>query len=259
MITPLYFSIEIAQQAGQLLAERFTPFGTQAALKADHSPVTEADLAADRLITNAIQNQFPDDLILSEENNTHSGDFGHPTWVIDPLDGTTNFSLGLPIWGVSIARLVDGHPQTAALYFPLLNELYSAEAGGGAFLNQEVLDPNKLAKQQNISFFATCSRTDQRYKINLPYKRRILGAAAYNICCVARNTALLCMELTPKIWDLAAGWLVVKEAGGTIELLEEESPFPLIPQLDYKAKNFPLIASNDNHVLQKLRDNLQKS
>jgi myo-inositol-1(or 4)-monophosphatase len=258
MVTPLEFTEIVAQQAGELLTKRFTPFGTKATMKADNSLVTQADLDADALIHSAIRQQFPDDFILSEENNSMGGDVERPTWVVDPLDGTTNFSLGLPIWGVSIARLVNGFPQTATLYFPILDELFSAEAGGGAYLNRVRLETSDRTKSQNVSFFACCSRTFRQYKINLPYKARILGAAAYNICCVAKNTALICMEISPKIWDLAAGWLLVKEAGGEIELLEGESPFPLKPKLDYKSTNFPLAAAKDTEVLQFLRKNIQK-
>ncbi|MEN8243113.1 MAG: inositol monophosphatase family protein [Chloroflexota bacterium] len=258
MISPLEFSVEIAQKAGRLLAESFSPFGTMASLKSDQTLVTQADLDSNTLITSAIKEHFPEDLILSEEDNTQAGDLTQPTWIIDPLDGTTNFSLGLPIWGVSIARLVNGFPQTAALYFPILDELFCAEAGGGAFLNNAPLEPVRTSSSQGISFFACCSRTFRQYQVSLPYKVRILGAAAYNICSVARNTAILCMEVSPKIWDLAGGWLLVEESGGVIELLETETPFPLSSQIDYSSKSFPLLAGKDRGILNYAEKNIQK-
>ncbi len=120
----LEFAIDIAQQTGNLLQRYFDPAGSQASQKADHTVVTEADLAADKLITKKILKQFPQDKIISEESSHRLEDANSPTWIIDPMDGTTNFSLGLSIWGVSIARFVKGYPQLGVLYFPMINELY---------------------------------------------------------------------------------------------------------------------------------------
>lgn len=257
MPTTLQFAAEVVRQAGKLLSEHFIPFGMQADSKPDNSLITQADLAADRLITSAIRTKFPEDLILSEESNTFSGNQETPIWVIDPLDGTTNFSLGLPIWGVSIARLVAGYPRTAVLYFPKLDELYCAEQDQGATLNGESLE-ELSSPHEKTSFFACCSRTIQFYKVDLPYKTRILGAAAYNLCCVARNTAIMAMEVTPKIWDLAAGWLIVKESGKVVEVLEGQSPFPLKASVDYKSVNYPIIAAKNERLLSRLRQAVQK-
>lgn len=254
----LEFTTQLAQQAGNLLVEHFTPFGTQATTKADSTLVTHADLAADQLITAAITRQYPNDLILSEESNTQSKDQDDAIWVIDPLDGTTNFSLGLPIWGVSIARVVNGYPQTAACYFPMLNELYSAQFGEGAFFNHQSLATKKPGVSQISSFFACCSRTARYYNVNLRYKTRILGAATYNLCCVARSAAIVSMEVTPKIWDLAAGWLILKEAGGAVDIFEGPKPFPIQHQFDYYSVSYPIIAAADMELLEKLRSSIQK-
>ena len=111
MSSELNFIRDLAHETGQLLLEYFNLDGIHTERKADNTAVTEADLAADRLITDAIRSQYPDDAILSEEALVPIEDPNRPTWVVDPLDGTTNFSLGLPIWGVSIARVVDGYPM----------------------------------------------------------------------------------------------------------------------------------------------------
>lgn len=257
MNSDLEFATETARQAGRLLVERYELLGIQAATKPDNTLVTQADLDADALITGAIRQRYPNDWILSEESSTHSGDQNDPIWIIDPLDGTTNFSLGLPVWGVSIARVLDGFPHIAALYFPLLNELYTARAGAGAFLNQRLLDES-LPPHQQSSFFACCSRTARYYSVKLPYKTRILGAAAYNLCCVSRRSAIMSMEVTPKIWDLAAGWLIVKESGGEIAVLEGDSPFPILPNTDYQTRNFPTITAINLQRFDELRSTIQK-
>jgi myo-inositol-1(or 4)-monophosphatase len=257
MLSPLEFSIDLAHQAGKLLAEFYVPFGIAATEKLDQSLVTQADLAADRLITNKIRSQYPDDLILSEESNTQSGDLDRPIWIIDPLDGTTNFSLGLPIWGVSIARLINGLPHTGVVYFPMVNELYTAEAGKGASLNQTALNPDSELHDQK-SFFSCCSRTIRHYQVNLSYKTRILGSAAYSICCVARQSAIMSMEMTPKIWDIAAVWLIIQESGFEISVLEGDSPFPLQSSVDYQRKSYPTIAAKDENSLSRLRSAVKK-
>lgn len=258
MVSPLKFTTQLAHQAGQVLAEHFDPQGTRATTKPDKTLLTQADLAADRLITAAIKHNYPEDLILSEESNTHSINTDRAVWVIDPLDGTTNFSLGLPIWGVSIARVVNGYPQTAAVYFPIIDELYSAQVGDGAFFNFEHIETKRPGQEQTSSFFACCSRTSRYYDVNLPYKTRILGAATYNLCCVARNVAIVGMEVTPKIWDLTAGWLILKEAGGAVEVFEGPAPFPIQQGFDYQEISYPVIAAADQDLLQKLHRSIKK-
>lgn len=253
MSTSLDFVETLAQKTGLMLTKYFRLEGVDADLKSDRTMVTEADLAADSLIRQEIQAAYPDDLILTEETNQVRLSPDRPLWVIDPLDGTTNFSLGLHTWGVSIARLVAGYPETAALYFPLYQELYSAERGQGAYLNHQPLKIAPHPKQQTTAFFACCSRTLQKYDVSLRYKTRILGAAAYDFCCVARGAAIAAFQATSKIWDIAAGWLVLEEAGGIAELYGGGSPFPYLPESAYANTIFPTMMSANPEVAKKLR------
>jgi myo-inositol-1(or 4)-monophosphatase len=237
------FAVDIAQQIGDFLLESFNLFGTKAELKADRSLVTEIDLAADRMFAESLHSKFPDDDIISEELRPVSSDKIRTSWIIDPLDGTTNFSLGLPFWGVSIARLVDGIPDIAALYFPPVREFYTAQAGQGAFLNDQPIQVRPLEKDRPAAFFACCSRSYRRYQIDIRFKPRILGSAAYNLCAVARGLAVLGFEATAKVWDLAGGWLVIKEAGGLCLPLDGLSPFPIRPNTDFRAIEFPTVSA----------------
>ncbi|MEA3351699.1 MAG: inositol monophosphatase family protein [Chloroflexota bacterium] len=252
----LNFATELARQTGELLMKYYQPAGIRANVKADHTAVTEADLAADALIRAAIKDQYPDDGLISEESGSICPTGKPIVWVVDPLDGTTNFSLGLHYWGVSIARLVDGEPDTAALYFPLLNELFTAQRGEGAFLNGESLQTKPPNKDNPFSFFICCSRTHQRYKIKVPYKTRILGSAAYGLCTVARGSAMLALEATPKIWDFAGSWLVTREAGGVVQFLDDGSPFPLIEEVDYTNKGFSILMAATPEVAARARRNI---
>lgn len=231
-------------------------------LKADRSVVTQADLAVDRLLANAIQEHFPQDSLISEElqpNWPHTPNrlAGQAVWVIDPLDGTTNFSLGLHFWGVLLARLVDGWPNLAVMYFPLIGELYSAQLGQGATYNGQPLHIEPPGSRSPLSFFACCSRTHRRYQVDLPYKTRILGSTGYTLCAVARSMAILGFESTSKIWDIAAPWLLVKEAGGVIETLDSSQPFPLQTGTDYSQKSYPILAAATPELLLRARQKIQ--
>ncbi len=239
----LAFAVGLALQAGNLLRTFFNPAGVHATAKADRTVVTEADLASDCMITEAIRGQYPQDEIISEESSHIVHSWQSPTWIIDPLDGTTNFSLGLSIWGVSIARALNGVSDLGVLYFPMINELYTARKGGGAFLNQKPIMVRAPDPSQPMSFFACCSRTFRYYDVSIPYKPRILGSCAYSFCMVGRGTALLGFETTAKIWDLAAAWLLVEEAGGKISAFEGPAPFPLLDKVNYATTSFPTLAS----------------
>jgi myo-inositol-1(or 4)-monophosphatase len=175
---------------------------------------------------------------LSEELNPNLHDNGEAIWVVDPLDGTTNFVLGIQYWGISIARLIEGQPQCAAIYFPMIDELYYAERRKGAFLNGKRIHTSAPNRDKPAAFFSCCSRTYRLYNVSVPYKARIFGSAAYTFCSVARGSAVLGFEATPKIWDIAAGWLIVSEAGGVVETLENQKVFPLSGGLDYTQHSY---------------------
>lgn len=249
MMTHRDFAIDLAFQAGELLKQRFKPSGTAASLKPDRSFVTEVDLAADKLIAQSINEHAPDDILLSEELHTMLTTLEPAVWVVDPLDGTTNYSLGLHIWGVCIARLVAGQPVLGVLYFPLVDELYIAERGQGAVWNGAPIHVRLPTPDQPWPFFACCSRTHKRYAISIPYKPRIFGSAAYSFCLLARGAAGVAFESTPKVWDLAAAWLLVQEAGGIISPHTGECPFPLTPNRDYTKPSFPTLAAASTELL----------
>jgi myo-inositol-1(or 4)-monophosphatase len=257
MTDELEFATQLAQKSGELLLDSFSLSGTRTTRKKDQSVVTKADMDTDRLISEAIGDQYPEDGILSEELNTIYPSGKRAVWIIDPIDGTTNYSLGLPIWGVSIARLVDGWPDIAVVYFPQLDEIYSARKGAGAFLNSSQLRTIVPDRGQTTTFFACCSRTHRRFDIQVPYKPRILGSATYNLCSVARGIAILAFEAVPKIWDLAGGWLVATEAGAVVQTLDGSKPFPPIPGNDYAEISFPTLAAPTPEYLARGREQIK--
>lgn len=254
----LAFAIQLARQAGNLLEEYFSSKSLSTRLKADDSVVTNADLASDHWISQQINQQFPGNLILSEElqpDYTADDPNNRATvWVIDPLDGTTNFSLGLPIWGVSIAHIVNGWPQETVQFFPMTNELYYAKSGVGAWFNDSPIHVDQ--SNQTSTFFSCCSRTYQRYRVSIPYKTRIMGSAAYSFCCVGRGAAIIGFEAAPKVWDIAGAWLLIQEAGGVIETLDGSLPFPLQSTTDYRNQHFPTLAAANPRLLNSARQKI---
>ena len=133
--SPLRMALDLSREAGDRLLE--SRGFVHADVKSDGTLVTQADIESDQHICGQIRNEFPGDVVLSEELNTVCSGDSRVVWVVDPLDGTTNYSHGLPLWGVSIARLVNGQPDLGVIYFPVLGELYHATRGGGAFENHE--------------------------------------------------------------------------------------------------------------------------
>jgi len=257
MDSALRFATRLARDTGQLLLEYFNPSGTHTNLKEDHSVVTEADLSADKLITEAIQEKYPLDGLISEELQPEIGTAESAVWVVDPLDGTTNFSLGLPIWGVSIARIVNGWPEVGVAYFPFLDELYSASLGSGAFLNGDQIHSKPPVPGKTSSFFSCCTRTHQHYDVSIRYKTRILGSACYTLCAVAKGMAVVGFEATPKIWDISAGWLIAMESGAAVETRDGSQPFPLRDNFDYRSMSFPVLVGANQDLLVKSRGQIK--
>jgi myo-inositol-1(or 4)-monophosphatase len=250
-------TIDIALETGKLLLEYFQNRNLVTRRKFDQSLVTEADLKADELISKRLKASYPDDDLLSEELNPYSG--SHPDrnlWIVDPLDGTTNFSLGLKYWGILIARIVDRVPQLCVNYFPALDELYTALSGEGAQLNREPITVEKPDDQRRLSFFSCCSRTFRNYRVEIPYKIRVFGSAGYSLSSVARGISKLSFEARAKIWDFAGGWLLVNEAGGSCDVLDGREPFPLEPNQDYSRLSFPVITASTADQVSRARKQL---
>lgn len=258
MLETTRFAIKLAQRTGDLLLKYFRKNDLDTLIKRDESIVTEADMAADQLIRDAIQSHYPEDFILSEEQErvaTHQDD--QSVWIVDPLDGTTNFNLGIHVWGVLITHLRKGFPDFAVLNFPLLGELYYAESGDGAYLNGKRIRVELPNKNRPLPFFACCSRTFRDYSVRVPYKVRILGSAAYSFCCLSRGSAIIAFEATPKIWDIAGAWLLVEEASGVIDTLDGSRPFPFQSGVAYTGLNFPMLGAPDEAILERSKEQIR--
>ncbi|RCJ24812.1 inositol monophosphatase [Nostoc minutum NIES-26] len=250
--TILDFAQTTTTRVGRQLMQDFGQ--VQALQKADGSLVTQADKWADREIRDAIASNFSGYGILSEES-----DRVFPgtewCWVIDPLDGTTNFTRGIPIWSISLGLLYQGTPIFGYVHVPPLNQTFHGFWEGssglatpsGAFLNHHPIHTSADAPSNN-HFFNLCSRSTAVIQKGFPCKIRMLGVASYNFLTVATGATLGGIEATPKVWDLAGAWVIVQAAGGVWSSLKSE-PFPLLPGQDYSDRSFPTLVISRPELL----------
>ena len=218
------FAVDLARKAGSLLKEKFS----QAHIidyKGDINIVTEADKMSEGLIMEAISRQFPDHGILSEESPAVTG-AGKIRWIVDPLDGTTNYAHCYPVFCVSIALEIEDKIVLGVIYDPMRDDMFVAARGEGAFLNEKKIAVSSV-KDLSRSLLATGFPYDIREskENNLDYFNamavkvqaiRRAGAAALDLAYLAAGRFDGFWELKLKPWDTAAASLIVEEAGGVI-------------------------------------------
>lgn len=250
----LDFARELAHATAHRLRATFGRLA--AALKCDGTLVTQSDMESDRWLSKAILARYPSHGILSEERDrVFRGQ--EWCWVIDPIDGTTNFTWGVPAWGVLIGLLRFGRPVLGVADFPMTGEQYYAVRGGGAWLNDVPIHVAAVGQDartteldiQPTHLFACCTRTIQAGRLNLPMKLRIVGTTGYNLALVARGACLGSLDVTSHVWDVAAPWLLVEEAGGCVRTNLSHELFPLQPGQDYGALAFSVLAACSSPML----------
>jgi len=234
---------ELAREAGALQrAKLWQP------IKIEHKGtidlVTEVDKASEELLVGGLQQTFPEHDFLAEENDYGSRGASHK-WIIDPLDGTTNFAHGFPWFAVSMALEIEGEVCLGIIYHPMMNELFCAVKGEGAELNGTRLQVSKRAPLQNsllATGFPYDSATDREnnfaHFVNFQMSCRGIrraGAAALDLAYVAAGRIDGFWESKLKPWDVAAGELLVREAGGRVTAFDGAA---------YSVYNHRIVASN---------------
>jgi len=248
----LSFAETITTQVGaQLLAD----FGqVQATPKDDGSLVTRADEWADQTIRAAITATFPDHGVLTEEL-THTLPDADWCWVVDPLDGTTNFAWGIPIWAISLGLLYQGTPVFGYVTLPPIRHTFYGFWPGdadlaiapAAYLNHQLIrsSDDRLGGEPlfntSTHFFNVCTRSTAILAQGFPCKVRMLGVASYNLLLVAAGVALGGVEATPKIWDIAGVWPIAQAAGAVWVPLHRDRLFPLAVGADYGQRAYPTL------------------
>ena len=252
----LNFAIQTAREAGQILLEKFGR-KINISLKGDINLVTEADLASEKLIIERIKSYYPKHSILAEEsgNAVVSGDSTWK-WIIDPLDGTTNFAHGYPCFCVTLALEHEGKIVLGVTFDPTRNELFAAEKGQGATLNNKpirVSVTEKLGDALLVTGFPYNFKQKENFAKSLTnflmQSRGVRrdGSAAIDMAYVACGRFDGFWEEGLNPWDVAAGVLLIEEAGGRISYYDG-SPFSVYSP--------PICASNSlihEEMLQVLR------
>ncbi|MEI8632103.1 inositol-1-monophosphatase [Vibrio sp. PP-XX7] len=223
----LNIAIRAARKAGNHIANSLeNAEKIQSTQKGINDFVTNVDNEAESIIIDIIKNAYPDHDIIAEESGHTEGKNSDFQWIIDPLDGTTNFVNGFPHFSVSIAVRIKGKTEVACVYDPMLNELFTAQRGSGAQLNNMRIRV-KGVKDLHGAILATGFPFKQKQHAESYLKIlsalfgecadfRRTGSAALDLCYVAANRVDGYFELGLKPWDLAAGELIAREAGAIL-------------------------------------------
>jgi len=222
-------------------------------IKADGTLITSCDRWSDATIVKGLSNITAHEGVLSEEGCKNVPD-SSAYWVVDPLDGTTNFSAGIPYWAISMARFVNGKPETAFLDIPALNKRILAIRGKGVWLNGTQLTSKSRLSSQSACV-SLCSRSirilQRRPDKPFPGKIRLLGVSSLNMIGVAIGQTIAALEATPKIWDLASAWLILSELECSIKWLDLD-PSTLKAGQDLTSVSFPVLTASSTKELEKL-------
>ncbi len=225
--SPAHFlevAVEAAREAGDILLSEFD-HPQKVSYKGEVDLVTEADKRSEATIVSRLRTHFPAHAIVAEEGGGVEAASVRYVWQVDPLDGTTNFAHGFPVFAVSIGLLEDGEPLVGLVLNPTSGELFTALRGEGAYLGQRrirVSTVEQLSKSLLATGFPTRKRTQNpnihyywQFTLQSHGVRRA-GAAALDLCSVACGRFDGFWEFGLKAWDTAAGMLLVREAGGMV-------------------------------------------
>lgn len=236
-------AIQASLDAGKvLLAYKDQKLRTSLKSSSNRDIVTDVDIACENVILDKLSLLKSTPLrYISEEAGDNRGD-SSSFWIIDPLDGTTNYSSGLPVYGVSIAYVRDAELYSAAIYLPSTNELLFAQKGYGAFKNQVKLKlhRNKTVENSLISLTLPLSfpeliqeqKAYERFRLLNTTSKGVLrlGSSVYSLAQCAQQHIDICVGFRAKVWDVAAGLLIADESGLANSLLPQDI---LGTELDY--------------------------
>jgi len=234
--------IKAAEKASRALIRDFGEIEKlQVSIKGPADFVSNADLKAEKIIIEELKKARPNYSIISEEDGSESNKNKKNTWVIDPIDGTTNFLHGVPHFAISIGLKSENEIISGLIYDPIKDEMFYAEKDKGAFFNNQRIRVSKK-KEINSCLFATGGKS--KNEIDLPLRRS--GSAALDMAYVAAGRYDGYFQNDLNLWDIAAGIIILKEAGGMINEIDLS-----------QNKNIPIRASSmaiNGKMLEKLKN-----
>jgi len=216
-------AVDVAQEAGALLAhyfERRVAFE----LKDEFDLVTDADRASEKLVVERLRSYFPSHAIVAEESGRHDGHSEY-RWYVDPLDGTTNFAHAFPMFNVTLGLERAGEMVAGVIYDPVRREMYAAEAGGGAYLNQHRIHVSGVKRLEDSLVCTGFPSRKRHLSVNVHFYHQMAmathgvrrtGSAALDLAYVACGRLDVFWEFGLNAWDMAAGTIIVAEAGGKV-------------------------------------------
>jgi myo-inositol-1(or 4)-monophosphatase len=218
---PLEAAIDIAREAGALLAGYFERrIGFE--LKGEFDLVTEADRASEKLVVERLRTYFPAHNVVAEEGGGHESSSEY-RWFIDPLDGTTNFAHGFPMFNVTLSLERAGEVIAGVVYDPIAKEMFTAERGAGAYLNNHRIHVSKTRRLSDSLASTGFPSRKRHHNVNIHFYYQLAmashgvrrtGSAAIDLAYVAAGRLDFFWEFGLKPWDMGAGVLLVREAGG---------------------------------------------
>jgi myo-inositol-1(or 4)-monophosphatase len=234
METYLNIAVDIARESGALLAKFFTR-PLEISYKRPSDLVTDADRRSEALIIERLQSQFPKHSIVAEEGGGGKTNSDY-CWYVDPLDGTTNFAHGFPVFCVTLGLAYRGEVVAGVVYDPTREELFTSERGAGAYLNNKRIRVSKTPQLSESLLATGFPPFASNHDLNMEYYFRFTqlshgirraGSAALDLCSVASGRFEAFWELKLNPWDKAAGTLMVTEAGGRVSNVKG-GPFELL-------------------------------
>lgn len=250
MTSRLSIALDVAQKVGKFVIAHQNSIREITEKSSPIDVVTEVDREAQEMIIEELSSRFAQDIFWGEESGYPLEDFSS-TWVIDPIDGTSNYIHNLPLYGVSIAYLREGEPIIGVLEFPRLRETFWAEKGKGAFLNGERIRVSEIKEMHRSIIGTGFPHRGAKWQLMEPIYARILsecqalrslGSAALGVAYVACGRLEGYLQLGLSFYDIAAAVCLVEEAGGEIRDLESEK---------WSVKSRSILATNSKTEMEK--------
>lgn len=246
-------TIELAlHEAGKILLNNFGKITDYSVKESQSSIVTQTDLDSEKRIMEIISDRFPHHNLLGEETGFQNKNSEY-IWVVDPIDGTSNFAAGIPWFGVIICVLKNDKPLLAGCYLPVQNQLYFAEKGKGATLNGQSISVSKESELKNVllayslDYSDIPGKTEREAKTIQRLVKNIRNLRSTNclidLCYTADGKLGASVNQTTKIWDIAGPGLIIDEAGGIATDLNGND-FDFSVTRDNYTRNFDIVASN---------------
>ena len=236
----LYLMIKACEKASKVLIRDFGEIEKlQVSIKGPSDFVTNSDYKVEKIIINELSKSKKKYYLISEESGKIENENKSGCWIIDPIDGTTNFLNGIPHFAISIALKIKNEIISGVIYDPIKDEMFYAEKNNGAYLNNKRI---RVSKKNNVdnSLFATGGKNEIKTKLNI----RRFGSASLDLAYVAAGRYDGFFQKNLSLWDVAAGLILIKESGGKVNEINLE-----------KNNNVKIYASN-NSIHEKMLDNI---